>query len=225
MKRLVLLFALFVAGLCSVIVPSAIADKPPAPPGQGECDKGNSTNQCTTDPSTNGKDCEPHGNNGGVNEDHCLTTTAGTTTTTPSTSTTTTTTTTSTTTTNETTTRETTSTTTPQTTSTPTGTSTPNTTTSSEAGTTTTKTNGITTPIGPTVLPKPKCDDGSNPPCPTPDAAPPLKQIQRTTEGTKGVSTTKGELPYTGVPLIFVVLLSLGMMTTGLYLRRRSTND
>jgi hypothetical protein len=45
--------------------------QPPSPPGQGECEHGNSGAACKDDPSENGKDCEAHGNNGGVNEDHC----------------------------------------------------------------------------------------------------------------------------------------------------------
>ena len=64
---------------------------PSSPPGQGECEHGNSGKECKPDPQPeHGQDCEEHGpNQGGVNEDHCLSTT---TTTTPSTSTTTTTT-------------------------------------------------------------------------------------------------------------------------------------
>jgi hypothetical protein len=45
--------------------------QPPSPPGQGDCEHGNSVQNCKDDPSENGKDCEAHGNNGGVNEDHC----------------------------------------------------------------------------------------------------------------------------------------------------------
>jgi hypothetical protein len=42
------------------------------PPGQGECGHGNSMKPCKDDPQPDkGKDCEEHGNNGGVNEDHC----------------------------------------------------------------------------------------------------------------------------------------------------------
>jgi len=39
------------------------------------CDHGNSGKDCKEDPSPNGKDCEEHGKHGGVNEDHCTTTT------------------------------------------------------------------------------------------------------------------------------------------------------
>jgi LPXTG-motif cell wall-anchored protein len=39
------------------------------------CDHGNTSKQCRPDPSPNGKDCERHGKHGGVNEDHCLSST------------------------------------------------------------------------------------------------------------------------------------------------------
>jgi len=46
--------------------------KPPSPPGQGECEHGNAAKPCKDDPQPDkGKDCEEHGNQGGVNEDHC----------------------------------------------------------------------------------------------------------------------------------------------------------
>ena len=46
--------------------------KPPSPPGQGECEHGNAANPCKDDPQPDkGKDCDEHGNAGGVNEDHC----------------------------------------------------------------------------------------------------------------------------------------------------------
>lgn len=35
------------------------------------CDHGATGKDCKPDPSENGKDCETHGNHGGVNEDHC----------------------------------------------------------------------------------------------------------------------------------------------------------
>jgi hypothetical protein len=56
-------------------VAGASAQQPPAPPGQGPCSHGNTGKDCKPDPSSNGKDCDLHGNNGGVNEDHCLATT------------------------------------------------------------------------------------------------------------------------------------------------------
>jgi hypothetical protein len=46
--------------------------KPGSPPGQGECAHGNSGKPCRDDPQPeHGRDCEHHGNQGGVNEDHC----------------------------------------------------------------------------------------------------------------------------------------------------------
>ena len=46
--------------------------KPPSPPGQDECEHGNAAKPCKDDPQPDkGKDCEEHGNQGGVNEDHC----------------------------------------------------------------------------------------------------------------------------------------------------------
>lgn len=207
-KRLVLaLIACFASGLCFVIVPSAIADKPPAPPGQGECDKGNSTNQCTTDPSTNGKDCETHGNNGGINEGHCLTTSNETTTTTPSTS--------STTTTRETTSTTTTTETTPSTSSTSSTTTTPNQTTSVLTQTTqgTTSTPTATSPQT-TSVPAPTE--------PTPDPAPPLKKKHsKVTITAVSLAASNGELPYTGLKLIIVVLVGVALVVSGLYLRRK----
>ena len=46
------------------------------------CDHGRTGKDCRPDPSTNGKDCEVHGQHGGVNEDHCDSTPTTTTTTT-----------------------------------------------------------------------------------------------------------------------------------------------
>jgi hypothetical protein len=56
-------------------VTGASAQQPPEPPGQGACSHGNTGKECKPDPSANGKDCDLHGQNGGVNEDHCLATT------------------------------------------------------------------------------------------------------------------------------------------------------
>lgn len=54
----------------------AAAKPPTEPPGQGECSHGNSGQTCVPDPQPdNGQDCEEHGNQGGVNEDHCAPTT------------------------------------------------------------------------------------------------------------------------------------------------------
>lgn len=58
------------------------------PPGQDPCSHGATGKDCRPDPQPdNGKDCLHHGQQGGVNEDHCggATTTTPTTTTTPST--------------------------------------------------------------------------------------------------------------------------------------------
>jgi hypothetical protein len=56
----------------SGVAVAGVNDKPPSPPGQGECEHGNSAKPCKEDPQPDkGKDCEAHGNNGGVNEDHC----------------------------------------------------------------------------------------------------------------------------------------------------------
>ena len=50
----------------------AVAGNGNPPPGQGECGHGNSDKPCKDDPQPDkGKDCEEHGNSGGVNEDHC----------------------------------------------------------------------------------------------------------------------------------------------------------
>jgi len=41
--------------------------------GQGPCHHGNSNKPCREDPQpTHGKDCQVHGKNGGLNQDHCL---------------------------------------------------------------------------------------------------------------------------------------------------------
>jgi hypothetical protein len=87
-KRLalfVLTVALGVLGFTAASVAVAATQTPPGtPPGQGDCQHGNSGKACGDDPQPdNGKDCQAHGNNGGVNEDHCApveTTTEGTTT-------------------------------------------------------------------------------------------------------------------------------------------------
>jgi hypothetical protein len=86
----VLTVALGVVGFIAAGVAVAATQTPPGtPPGQGDCQHGNSDKACGDDPQPdNGKDCQAHGNNGGVNEDHCApvettteTTTQGTTTT------------------------------------------------------------------------------------------------------------------------------------------------
>ena len=85
MQRVLRLLAL-VSACCSlavgfVVVAQADNPSPPGqggtPPGQLPCDHGlgdlnGNAGPCTEDPQpARGKDCEAHGNNGGVNEDHC----------------------------------------------------------------------------------------------------------------------------------------------------------
>ena len=56
----------------SGVAVAGVSDKPSSPPGQEECEHGNAAKPCKDDPQPDkGKDCETHGNNGGVNEDHC----------------------------------------------------------------------------------------------------------------------------------------------------------
>jgi len=93
MKKLLL--ALAVMATVALPMTAVMADPPPGgPPGQGECEHGNSGQTCVPDPQpTHGQDCEEHGpNEGGVNEDHCEGGTTSTTTIPPVTTTTTTTT-------------------------------------------------------------------------------------------------------------------------------------
>src|SRR6185503_3426341 len=73
MKKLVMIAAMIAAfGLGTAAALAASSDKPPLPPGQGECEHGNSQKPCKEDPQPDhGGDCKEHGNQGGVNEDHC----------------------------------------------------------------------------------------------------------------------------------------------------------
>ena len=73
MKKLIVIAAMIAAfGLGGAAAFAASTDKPPSPPGQGECGHGNTEKPCKEDPQPDkGKDCEAHGNQGGVNEDHC----------------------------------------------------------------------------------------------------------------------------------------------------------
>lgn len=68
--------ALAAAALIAGGVVAAAYATPPTggPPGQEECEHGNSGRECKPDPQPeHGKDCEEHGPyEGGVNEDHCL---------------------------------------------------------------------------------------------------------------------------------------------------------
>ena len=78
-----LLTAIFAVGILAVLglagasLAGATASNgqgpPNDPPGQGECQHGNSGKECKPDPQPDhGKDCEEHGpKEGGVNEDHC----------------------------------------------------------------------------------------------------------------------------------------------------------
>ena len=70
---LAILTAIGVVLLLAFTPIEAYAQKPPSPPGQGECEHGNSQKPCKDDPQPDrGKDCEEHGpKDGGVNEDHC----------------------------------------------------------------------------------------------------------------------------------------------------------
>jgi hypothetical protein len=80
MKKLLWLaapFVLAVGVMTGGTAAFAASVSPVAPPGQGVCSHGNTGKVCKPDPSTSGRDCDSHGNNGvgGVNEDHCLRTT------------------------------------------------------------------------------------------------------------------------------------------------------
>ena len=70
-----LLVGLTILATIGMFAVTASADPPAGgPPGQGECEHGNSGQECKPDPQPDhGQDCEEHGpNEGGVNEDHCL---------------------------------------------------------------------------------------------------------------------------------------------------------
>lgn len=72
--KLTALLAVLLAALTIVAVARADEGKgkPSSPPGQGECQHGNSGKECRPDPQPDkGKECEEHGKKGGVNEDHC----------------------------------------------------------------------------------------------------------------------------------------------------------
>lgn len=73
MKRALLLLAA-AALLTGGVTVAALATPPTDPPGQGECEHGNSGQECKPDPQPgHGQDCDEHGPfEGGVNEDHCL---------------------------------------------------------------------------------------------------------------------------------------------------------
>jgi hypothetical protein len=72
MRKLVIALMFMIAmALAGTVSVSAVP--PTSPPGQGECDHGNSQQSCKPDPQpSNGQDCDEHGpKDGGVNEDHC----------------------------------------------------------------------------------------------------------------------------------------------------------
>jgi hypothetical protein len=67
---LLTLCVLFLAGVGTAAASGL--GKPESPPGQGACEHGNSGKPCRDDPQPeHGRECEHHGNLGGVNEDHC----------------------------------------------------------------------------------------------------------------------------------------------------------
>jgi hypothetical protein len=207
----------------------------PGSPGDN-CSHGGNTVPCRTDPSTNGQDCEDHGNASG-NEDHCApttnqttqstTTSATTGTTTHSTTTQTTATTatthtqttattgtTTTTVTHPTTTTETTVThpTTTVVTTTPTTPTTPTTqttaTTQSTTTATTTATVAGTTATTQTFVPPPQAAETTKT-SPAPFVPPPLKH-----PAPKAAQTTQ-ELPYTGAYAMPGIVLGLLLLMTG----------
>ncbi len=73
MKKLLMIAVMIAAfGLGTAAAFAASSDKPPSPPGQDECEHGNTQKPCKEDPQPDhGQDCDEHGNQGGVNEDHC----------------------------------------------------------------------------------------------------------------------------------------------------------
>jgi len=211
MKRIILTVGvaalLMVGGVAASAVASS-ADKPPAPPGQGECEHGNSQKPCKDDPQpTHGQDCDEHGpKNGGQNEDHCKTETTTEETTTEETTT-------QETTTSGTTTEETVTTSTPQ---------------QSVPATTVTETTASSSPSAPAAGSSKPTGTGSSEPGVTRKSL--EKQLQkqapatpRSTVRASGSSATvrANELPYTGLPLGAWVALGLGLVGSGIGLRRR----
>jgi hypothetical protein len=236
MKRaqVIAAWAAVMAGLlvAGVGVSAALADPgngpPSSPPGQGECQHGNSGQECKPDPQPeHGKECQDHGNLGGVNEDHCL----GTTDSTPTTETTTPDQTTSSST--PTTTDETTTTNQPTTTDDATTTSAPTTTTTAQpTAQVSTNTSITTTDV------QSSEDTGSG--AFTPPAVRPSGQ--QTTPGSPATNSSRhevlskqtkvearsvsegkakpGELPFTGFPTWMIAGLGLLLLAGGLVIRR-----
>jgi len=228
--RAAVLAGLLIAG---VGVSAALADPgngpPSSPPGQGECQHGNSGQDCKPDPQPeHGKDCQDHGNLGGVNEDHCLGATDSTTTTNTTTSEETTSSSTSTTT-DETTTDETTTTDQPTTTDETTTTSTTTTTAQpSTPGSTTTSittTNAQspeTTDSGAFTPPAVVVPNGQETPADTPATKPNLHKVlsQLTTKADAEPAATPHELPFTGLRAWIGAMFGLLLVVGGLVIRR-----
>ena len=74
MRKVALIAAMLMAfGFGGAAAFASTADKPPTPPGQPDCEHGNSGAECKEDPQPeHGGDCQEHGKKGGQNEDHCL---------------------------------------------------------------------------------------------------------------------------------------------------------
>jgi cobalamin biosynthesis Mg chelatase CobN len=196
---------------------AASSAAPPAPPGQGDCSHGNTGKDCKPDPSTNGKDCDIHGNNGvgGVNEDHCLVATTPATTTDETT--------TNQTTTNQTTDETTTNQTTTSGTTTNKTTTTPVTTTATDESSTTSQT---TTTAAPGTTTSAGHSSGTLSASAPPAAKPQLQRElakQAAKAGTGRVSAehiTSGQLPFTGFPVWILALVASATLVAGFGIRR-----
>jgi cobalamin biosynthesis Mg chelatase CobN len=235
--RVAALAGLLVAG---VGVSAALADPgngngpPSSPPGQGECQHGNSGQECKPDPQPeHGKECDDHGNQGGVDEDHCIGTTDSTTTTestptnqttSPSTSTTT----------DETTTTDQ-PTTSDETTTTDQPTSTGETTTTAPSTTqrgtttsvTTTDTQSTTSVTGSGVFTPPDLPPAGHqttPASPTTESHRHEVLSKQTTKADTSpdseAKATPGGLPFTGLPIWIVEAFGLLLLAGGLVIRR-----
>lgn len=229
--RLAVIAGLLVAGLGAS---TALADPgngpPSSPPGQGECQHGNSGQECKPDPQPeHGKECQDHGNQGGVDEDHCLgttdsTTTAETTTTDQTTSSSTSTTTDETTTTDQLTTTDETTTTT--TTTTPQPITQGDTTTS--ITTTGTQPSESTLPVsGPGAFTPPAVPPSGQQTTPASPATNSNLQEVLAKQTTKAdaspaseVKAAHSELPFTGFPTWIVEVFGLLLLVGGLAIRR-----
>jgi hypothetical protein len=233
--RVAVMAGLLIAG---VGVSAALANAgngngpPSSPPGQGECEHGNSGQECKPDPQPDhGQECEEHGNQGGVDEDHCLgttdsTTTTETTTTDQTTSASTSTSTQETTTTDQpTTTDETTTTdqptTTDGTTTTTTTTTQPTTQGSTGSSITTTDTQGTSTVSGSGAFTPPDVPPAGQQTTPaSPTTRSNLKQVLAEDTTKADVKATPGGLPFTGFRAWIVEVLGLLLLAGGLAIRR-----